>query len=222
MSRHFTWVAVIQWVLLTLPGLLLAGGLHFPGGYGTNLWSQHEFGLGSGVLGLIFGAVSGLFIAGPQALVLRAWGGPARRWLAYNVLAFGLIHAVADAFAYRPFITFGGGPVLALCQFLALRRSLTRPLWWLPIVTLAWWLGLGFSQGLYGYSLLAFVLVLGLVTALGLRWLLIPGPRPAPLALWARLNRWQRALLVVVLVILAALFLVLFAGLSGLTGMFSA
>lgn len=223
MPKRFSWIAVVQWLLLTFVGLMFAGGFHFPGDYGTNFWSQVRLDP-LPILGFIFGAVSGLFIAGAQALVLRVHGGPVRRWLLFNALAFGLVHAVADGLPYRPLVILGGGPVVAFCQYLALRQSLTRPIWWLPLVSVAWWLGFGLTQGNYGYNPLAVTLVLGGATGLGLRWLWIPNPgRPLLPArvkrMWTKLNRLQRSVLVVGLVLGLALFLFVFAVGSGLTGL---
>lgn len=222
MPKPFSWIAVVQWVALTFVGLLFAGGFHFPGDYGTTFWSQVRLDP-LPILGFIFGAVSGLFIAGAQAVVLHAHGGPVRRWLLWNALAFGLIHAVADGLPYRPLVILGGGPVLALCQFFALRRWLTRPLWWLPGVAVAWWLGFGLTQGASGYNLLVVALLLGGATGLGLRWLLIPQPGRPLLPTragraWAQLTGRQRVALVAGVVLGVALFLFVFAALSGLTG----
>ncbi|MCC7359992.1 MAG: hypothetical protein IT317_10970 [Anaerolineales bacterium] len=203
MKRRLSWGAVGWWLLLTFVGLALAGGLHFPGGYGTNVWREARLEDPVPLLGFLFGVVSGLFIAGLQALVLRAWGGPARQWVLLNALAFGLVHAVADGLPYRPLVAFGGGPVVALCQYLALRRSLTRPWAWLPLVAAAWWLAFGLTQGPYDYNLPAVLLALGGATGLGLRWLFVPGPRRGmwPAAWrerWARLSAGQRGLLLAV------------------------
>lgn len=225
MPKRFSWIAVVQWIALTFVGLMFAGGFHFPGDYGTTSWSQVRLDP-LPILGFVFGAVSGLFIAGAQALVLRVHGGPVRRWLLWNALAFGLIHAVADGLPYRPLVFIGGGPIVALCQYLALRQSLTRPIWWLPLVTVAWWLGFGLTQGDFGYNLLAVAVLLGGATGLGLRWLWIPSVgRPLLPArftrAWAQLGGWQRGALVTGAVLGVVLFLFVFAALSGLTGMFT-
>ena len=221
MKQRLSWGAVGLWLLLTLVGLAGAGGFHFPGGYGTNVWREVRLEDPLPVLGFLFGAVSGVFIAGAQALVLRAWGGPARNWLLFNALAFGLVHAVADGLPYRPLVVFGGGPVVALGQYLALRRSLTRPLAWLPLVAVAWWLAFGLTQGRYDYNLWAVLLALGGATGLGLRWLFVPGPRRGvwPAAWrerWARLSGGQRGLLLGVSGLGLAACLLVFAALTGL------
>jgi hypothetical protein len=187
MKPHVSWLEVGLWTLLTAVGVLLAGGLHFPGDYGTRVFSLVETNWPGGLVGFIFGAVSGLFIAGPQALRLRAWGGPARAWIGYNVLGFGLIHALADAVPYRPLVIGGGGVVLAVCQWLALRHSLIQPGWWLAVAAAAWWLAFGLTAGRTGYNLVVIGLLLGAATGTAQRLLLIPaeasGPKPASVAL---------------------------------------
>ena len=175
---------------------------------------------GSGGLGFIFGAISGLFIAAPQSLMLRAWGGPVRRWLLFNALGYGVVHALADAIPYRPITIIGGGIIVGVCQYLALRRALTRPLWWLPVTAVAWWLGFGLTAGPQDYNLIVVALLLGASSGLVLRFLLVPAPKPGQIQAWARLNRPGRVLVVAGAVIGAALFLIAFAALSGLTGTF--
>jgi len=220
MKNRVTWLGVVGWMLLTFVGMLFAGGFHFPGGYGLARWSPAEMEFSSGVLGFVFGAISGLFIAGAQSLMLRAWGGPVRPWLLFNALGYGLVHALADAIPYRPITIFGGGIIVAVCQYLALRRALTRPLWWLPITAVAWWLAFGLTQGPQDYNLIVVALVLGASTGLALRFLLSSGEKPDPIQWWARLKRPGRVLVVIGAVIGAMLFLILFASMSGLTGAF--
>jgi hypothetical protein len=220
MKNRVTWLGVGQWMLLTLVGMFFAGGFHFPGGYGVTGWSRVTIDIGSGVVGLIFGAISGLFIAAPQSLLLRSWGGPVRPWLLFNALGYGVVHALADAVPYRPITIFGGGIIVAVCQYLALRPALTRPLWWLPVTAGAWWLGFGLTAGPQNYNLLVVGLLLSVASGLALGFLLIPGEKPGPMQVWARLKWPGRVLVVIGAVIGTVLFLITFAGLTGLTGMF--
>jgi hypothetical protein len=219
MNSRVTWLKVGQWMALTLVGVLLAGGFHFPGDFGNRYWSQVEPNWGSGVLGFVFGAVSGLAIGGLPALLLPGLGVPARRWIGFNVLAYGLIHAMADAVPYRPLVIWVGGPVLAVCQYLALRSRLSQPTWWLLLVTVAWWLGFGLTAGTTGYDLLVISLLVGAATGLGLRALLITAPAIHNRA-WAGLSQPRRVVVVIGLVAASGLVLFLYAGLSGLTGLF--
>lgn len=212
MTKHISWRGVLGWMLLTFLGLLFAGGLHFPGDYGTIFWSAVEYHWGSGVLGFVFGAISGLFIAGAQAIMFRHWRVPFGPWLAYTALAYGVIHAIADAVPYRPFTSLGGGVILAVCQYLALRRRLTKPLLWLPLTAIAWWLAFGLGAGPQDYNPFLVIAALAGASGVGLRLLMPILNQPAPPSIWSRLNRLQR----VVLVIVAALFLVFFAIGTGL------
>ena len=221
MSRRLGWLAVAQWTALTLLGVILAGPAHFPGGYGTLTWGQEPLDLGSAVVGFIFGAVSGLFIAGLRALLLYAWGVPVRTWLLLNAAGYGLVHALADGLAYRPLIIVGGGLILVVCQYLALRPRLTRPLAWLPVAVVAWWLGFGLTAGTLDYNLLVVALLLGLSTGLALRAWLIVSERPAAPGWWSRAGWPVRAVVVVAGLGGLAEFSVLYAGLSGLTSWFA-
>ena len=220
MKNRVTWLGIAGWMLLTFVGMLFAGGFHFPGGYGLARWSPSEMEFSSGVLGFIFGAISGLFIAGAQALMLRHWGGPVRPWLLFNALGYGLVHALADAMPYRPITTYGGGIIVAVCQYLALRPSMTRPLWWLPITAVAWWLAFGLTEGPQDYNLIVVALALGASSGLALRFLLVPAAKPGTFQAWTRLSGPGRVLVVIGGVIAAVLFLFVFAALSGLTGAF--
>jgi hypothetical protein len=219
MKGRMHWLKVGQWMLLTGAGVLLAGGFHFPGDFGTRFWSQVVPDWSGSGLGFVFGAVSGLIISGLPALLLPGLGVPARQWIGFNVLAYGLIHAMADAVPYRPLVIWGGGPVLALCQYLALRARLSHPNWWLPLVTVAWWLGFGLTAATAGYNLLVIGLLLGAATGLGLWALLITAPAVRN-RWWSRLNQPQRVVAVVGLVMASGLVLFLYAGLTGLTGLF--
>ncbi len=221
MSRRLGWPAVAQWTTLTLLGVILAGAAHFPGGYGSMTWGQEPLDLGSALVGFIFGAVSGLFIAGLQALLLRAWGVPVRGWLLWNAAGYGLVHALADSVPYRPLTIVGGGLILAVCQYLALWPRLTRPLAWLPVAVVAWWLGFGLTGGAYGYNLLVVGLLLGTFTGLALRAWLIVTEGPAAPGWWLRAGRPLRAAVIVVGIACLAVFSVLYIGLSGLTSRFT-
>jgi hypothetical protein len=220
MKNRVTWLGVVLWILLTFVGMLFAGGFHFPGDYGLARWSPAEMEISSGVFGFIFGAISGLFISGAQALLLRNWGGPVRRWLVFNALAYGLVHGLADAIPYRPITIVGGGIIVPICQYMALRRALTRPIWWLPVTAVAWWLGFGLTAGPQDYNLLVVVLLLGITSGVALKLLLKPAAGPGPIKMWARLTRPGRVLVGIGAGVGALLFLFLFASLSGLTGLF--
>ena len=117
-------------------------------------------------------------------------------------------------------VSVGRGIIVALCRFLELRPVLSKPGWWLPVAAGAWWLGLGLTAGPEDYNLVVVGQFLGTATGLALRLFLAPTDRPASNRLWSKLSRLLRVLQVIGLVAGPALFLVVFAGLSGLTGLF--
>src|SRR5258706_9676761 len=216
MTLRLTWLAVGEWILLTLVGLLLAGGAHFPGAFGTTRFSLAALDLSSALVGFIFGAVSGLLIAGLQGFVLKAWGRSPRAWIALNALGYGLVHALADGFDSRPLVIVGGGAILAVCQYLALRPMLSRAGGWLPLAAGTWWLGFGLSAGSVDYNLLFVAVVWGSASAVGLRLLFLPTTRPEPSRLaWSALSGWQKLRLALIMVGVVLLAIV-FAFLNGL------
>ncbi len=220
MIKRISWLNVAQWVALSLVGFLLAGGLHFPGSYGAANWSQVAIDPSAGALGFVFGAITGLMIAGMQAVLLQAWGLPVRAWLVLNVIGYGLVHAVADAVTYRPLTTLGGGISIAVCQYAALRPRLTRPLAWLPLAAGAWWLAFGLSAGAKDYNYLVVVLALAVATGLGLRLLFVPSEQPASPRLETRAAKSKRVLLAIGLAAGAVVGLIALAAASGLLGAF--
>jgi hypothetical protein len=154
--------------------------------------------------------VSGALIAGLQGFVLKAWGRSPRAWVALNALGYGLVHALADGFDYRPLVIAGGGLILAVCQYLALRPALARPVWWLPLAAGAWWLGFGLSAGSVDYNLIFVGLIWGGASGLGLRLLFNPTARPEASHLtWSQLSGPQKlrlALITLGVVVLALVF----------------
>jgi hypothetical protein len=210
MTLRISWLAAGEWVVLTLSGVLLAGGAHFPGAFGTARLSLAALDLGAALVGFVFGAVSGLMIAGLQGFVLKAWGRSPRAWIGLNAAGFAVVHALADGFDNRPLVVLAGGLILAVCQYLALRPVLSQAGWWLPLAAGAWWLGFGLSASSVDYNLIFVGLILGGGTGLGLRLLFLPAARPEPSGLaWSKLSRAQKvrlALISVAVVILAVVF----------------
>ena len=125
-----------------------------------------------------------------------------------------------DAVPYRPFTTLGGGLIVAVCQYLALRPALTRPAWWLPIAAGAWWLAFGLTAGPEDYNYIVVMLVLAGASGLALRLLLIPTDRPAPERPLPNLSRAGRVLLIMGLITGVIVFLVAYAAMTGLLGVF--
>jgi hypothetical protein len=216
--RAFGWSGVILWTVLTMLGVFLAMGLHFPGDMGVSRLDRGELNLSGGLLGFVFGAVTGLMIGGAQALAARDWLPNMRAWLLLNAAGYGLVHALADAVPFRPLPIVAGGLIVPLAQYLALRPALLRPRLWLPLSAAAWWLGFTLLSSDDGYHPLVLALTLALVTGLGLKMLLRPaaarrsGVGPA----WAGMNTVQRVGLVALSAIGAAGLLLAFATLIGL------
>jgi hypothetical protein len=184
MSQRLSWPAVGLWTALTLVGVAAGVFFHFPGDAGSLRWSAVEFNWFGGLVGFLFGAVSGLVITLLQAQVLLVWARPvAWAWIVYGTLGYGLVHALGDAVPFRPLAVLGGGLLVAFAQTLALRPVLARPGWWLPVSAGAWWVGFGLAAGMQGDRPLIGGLVVALATGLALRWLLVPTAGPAPLGL---------------------------------------
>lgn len=222
LSRRFGWQPFILWIALTLVGYYLAGGFHFPAGFGSSTYDPRAVGFGSGIVGFVFGAVSGLIIASLQWIVLRSWA-PNARWIPFNVIGYGLIHALGDAVPYMPAVLVGGGIIIGLAQYLALRHSLTKPILWIPIAGIAWicsfQLGFVMPQRPEQYNLTLAALTYGVITGLALRLLLVEDlavPMKADaLTLvhrWSRLNPIKKVL-VVFLSLAAIIAFVLLSGL---------
>lgn len=227
LPRRFGWRAFILWSALTVVGYFLAGGFHFPTGFASDTFDPRTVGLGSGLVGFVFGTVSGVIIASLQWIILRSWASNARSWIPLNVMGFGLVHALGDAVPYMP-IVLAGGIVIGLAQYLALRRVLTRPILWIPIAAIAWYagfqLGLTLPHRAEQYNLTIAALTYGVITGLALRFLLVknlPAPRSLdPFALfrqWPSLNLLQRILvsfLMVLMIAVIVLWTVLMFGLG--------
>jgi hypothetical protein len=174
--RRFSWPSFGLWVGLTLLGYFLSVGFHFPTGYASITFNPQAISLGSGLVGFLFGAESGVIIASLQWIVLKSWAPYTRPWIPLNAISFGLIHALGDAVPYMPVVLVGGGIIVGLAQYIALRHALTRAILWIPIAAVAWFSGfqLGFAlphtQG--EYNLFIAALAYGVITGLALRLLL--------------------------------------------------
>lgn len=221
LSARFGWRPFILWIALTLVGYYLAGGFHFPAGFASNTYNPQAVGFGSGIVGFVFGAVSGLIIASLQWIVLRSWA-PKARWIPLNVIGYGLIHALGDAVPYMPAVLVGGGIIVGLAQYLALRHSLTRPILWIPIAAIAWFCSFQLGFALRGqpeqYNLTVAALTYGVITGLALRLLLVEDlavPMKADalrlVHRWSRLNPVKKTL-VVFLSLAAIIAFVLLSG----------
>jgi hypothetical protein len=144
---RFTWQSVALWVGLTLAGFFLTVGFHFPTGFASATFNPRDIGIVSGLVGFVFGAVSGLIIASLQWMALKVWFPRARLWILPNVVGYGLVHGLGDAVPYMPLVLVGGGIMLGVTQFVALRHALSRSVFWIPVAAIAWYAGfqLGFA-----------------------------------------------------------------------------
>lgn len=222
-TRRFTWQSLGLWVGLTLVGFFLSVVVHFPAGFASATLNPQDIDISSAVTGFVFGAVSGLIIASLQWIVLKSWIPDARLWIRLNAVGFGLVHALGDAVPYMPLVLVGGGIMLGLAQFFALRHALSRPIFWIPVAAVAWYAGfqLGFalSRTPGGYPLIAAALIYGATTALALRVMtsnrmLPPANQPSPTqsSRWANMSLPKKVLLVILLLAVAVVVFVIFAG----------
>lgn len=85
---------LMAWIGVTVVTFVAAGAFsHFPGG--ASIGSSGG-GIEPWAVGLAFGAVGGLLIAGAQWFVLRGQLQRAWRWVPLTVVAFAVIHAMRD------------------------------------------------------------------------------------------------------------------------------
>lgn len=216
-TRRFTWQSLGLWVGLTLVGFFLSVGFHFPTGFASATLNPRDIGIGSGLVGFVFGAVSGLIIASLQWMVLKSWFPRARLWILPNAVGYGLVHALGDAVPYMPLVLVGGGIMLGVTQFFALRHALSRPIFWAPVAAIAWYAGfqLGFalSRTPGEYPLIAAALIYGAITGLALKLFLIPvnPPHPTQSIRWADMSLSKKVLLIILFVV-AVVFFVIFSG----------
>jgi hypothetical protein len=188
-SRRFSWPSIALWVGLTMVGFMLASDLHFQTSGPRISFTLQDIDLSAAVVGFVFGAVSGLVIGALQWGVLKSWMPSYRLWVVFNMVGFGLAHALHDAVPYRPLdlplSLVIDGILVGLAQTIALRHALSRPLLWVPITGFAWFLGfqLGFAwlpvNGIVGNPIagLATVggtagLIIGAITGVALRLLI--------------------------------------------------
>jgi hypothetical protein len=216
---RFGWLSVGLWVGLTLVGFLLTMVLHFPGSSGPGIFSPSNVDLSGAALGFVFGAISGLIIAALQQIVLKPWIPTPRAWLTFNAVGYGLVHAIYDGVPFQYQLAVAA-IIVALAQYSALRSLLSYAFLWIPIATIAWFLGfqLGFAifAGDDPANLITAGLTVGVVTSLALRRLLSPVQQLHPTQNTLPENRpvlnWVPK---VILWIVATAIILLMAGLLG-------
>ncbi len=137
LSHRFNRPTFRLWMVLNMVGYFVAGDLHYQES-GLLVFNFRDVDPFATVVGFAFGAVSGLIVGSLQWLVLRTWLTQARLWIPLNMLGFGLVHAINDALPnYRllplPLLWLLGGFIIGLCQYLALRYSISRAGYWVFI-----------------------------------------------------------------------------------------
>ncbi len=146
---RFPWPAFGLWVGVTILGYLFAGFLHMPGGGPPFAISLRSLDWAAGLVGFVFGAVTGLAVRGLQGLVLKTWLPRARGWMLLNALAFGLVHALNDSGLFNlipsSLSLLVDGLLIGAAQVVALRQALPRSYAWLVLMAAAWLLGFEWS-----------------------------------------------------------------------------
>lgn len=215
---HFGWLRVASWIVLTLVGFMLGLFLHFPGNADFTL-----FDISAAAFGFILGAISGLITAGLQWIVLRPWFRSPWMWLALNAVGWGLVHALNDGILLQTQFSFLLAAIMvALPQSFALRQHLTNAALWLPIAAIAWFLS--FQGGYTFYNdddplLLAAGLIVGVITGLALRFLLVPAIQLPDTQTTSQVNmprgkRVQQAILWTLVAVFGLYFALMAIGLS--------
>lgn len=149
---HFSWPAFGRWVGVTILGYLFAGFLHMPGDGPLSAISLSSLDLTAGLVGFVFGAVTGLVVASLQWLVLKTWPTKTHNWVLLNAVAFGLVHALNDAGLFNLIPSSLGllvdGLIIGAAQAIALRQVRIRSYLWPVVMALAWLLGFEWAYAL--------------------------------------------------------------------------
>jgi hypothetical protein len=141
-ATQLSWLSFAVWIGLNILGYIPGSELHYQVSAPVLPFHLRDVMLQPAVFGFILGAVSGLIIATLQRIVLIKWIPGTRLWIPWNILGFGLVHAVNDSLLYLPvplpLLLLAGGVIISVAQYLSLRRSLSRPLLWIPLAAGAW------------------------------------------------------------------------------------
>jgi hypothetical protein len=146
---RFPWPSIGLLVGLSILGYFFAGFLHMPGDGPPLAFSLQALDLTAGLVGFVFGAVTGLMVGGLQWLALKLWLSKARGWILLNTLAFGLVHALNDAGLFNSLSSSLGlmidGLIIGAAQAVAFRQVLPRSYVWPVVMSLTWLLGFGWA-----------------------------------------------------------------------------
>ncbi|MES2209818.1 MAG: hypothetical protein V4515_06490 [Chloroflexota bacterium] len=142
-------IASLAWITAITIGLTVGGAaLHFPGSYGSPLFS-----VSAGIVGLILGAVNGLFLGALTWIGLRLPRRDGARVVAMMVVIVGVTHAINDGSSTQlPFAFFEAIAGLAALGAAAWLLGERRPVV-LVAIGAAWAIGLivgGWSGNMLG------------------------------------------------------------------------
>jgi len=116
----------------------------------------------------------------------------------------------------------GGGIALGITQFFALRQALSKPILWIAIAAIGWYLDFQLGFAIYStpgdYPLLSASIIYGGITGLALKFLLVPAspPVPRPRKRWADLSPSRKILLVILSLLSLVVLFILMIGMFGL------
>ena len=128
----------LAWITAITIGLTAGGAaLHFPGSYGSLVFSESE-----GAFGLILGGVNGLFVGALTWIGLRPPRRNGARLVAMMVVLVGVTHAINDGSSTQlPFVVYSAIAGLAAAGAAALILRERRPVL-LAVIGGAWMVGL--------------------------------------------------------------------------------
>lgn len=148
-AYSFPWPSFGLLVGLSILGYLFAGFLHMPGDGPTLAFSLRALDLTAGLIGFVFGAVTGVVVGTLQWIVLKTWVPKVRGWILLNALAFGLVHALNDAGLFNSLSGSLGllvdGLIIGAAQAIVLRPALIRFYIWPVVISITWFLGFGWA-----------------------------------------------------------------------------
>ena len=142
------WTLVLWWLLANAISFGIAGALfhNFPLAFifPPTIVRLGAFYLSPGLAGVLFGAVPSILIGLFQWLILRGKF-PVSRWWIFTVSAgVALDHFIADGFPNARDLSIAvvaSSALVAVLQWLLLRRNLNPSLWWILATIVSWCLG---------------------------------------------------------------------------------
>jgi hypothetical protein len=181
----------LQWVAVVTVTMIVAVMGAFVSMWSIGEWVAQAWGdmAGGIVAGGIFGALLGTGVGLGQAIVLRSYGIPFRRWLGQSVLAgavgmaigFGLLFGFFDMdnvpeVAAGLIIALAVGLPIGLVQWQMLKPHVAQAQLWVPIFTVAFLIAFAAGLPLGGegrewLSVGTVALLLAIISGAGMVWL---------------------------------------------------